>query len=82
MEFPKAYVGVAMAHTRMRQKIKVWMPSLVVAVALAAAPVVFNSINAFFLWMGIEGVVPMTVGEYSTYLGTVAAIIWAVYALR
>lgn len=80
MGFPKAYAGVAMAHTRMRQKIKVWMPSLVVAVALAAAPVVFNSINVFLLWMGIEGVVPMTVGEYSTYLGTVAAIIWAVYA--
>lgn len=80
MGFPKECTGVAMTHARTRPKSKAWIPPLIAAVTLAIAPVLFNSINSFLSWMGIDGIVPMTVGEYSAYLGTVAAIIWAVYA--
>lgn len=68
--------------TRMQEKKerKILFSALAMIVAFASAPVVLEYFNGLFEQVGIRGIVPMTVGEYATYLGTVSAIVWAVYA--
>lgn len=68
--------------TRMQEKKerKILFSALAMIVSFASAPVVLEYFNGLFEQVGIRGIVPMTVGEYATYLGTVSAIVWAVYA--
>lgn len=53
---------------------------IILTILLLILPVLVKEFDCFLTWLGAPAVIPMSAGEYSAYIGTILAIVWAVYS--